>query len=224
MPGYWELDNRSLAIGILNGRDAAPLKWSVAFRNLRIPMPHVVLPQQGMPFDHARNAAVQQALEMGATYLFFLDDDVVVPPDAIERLLARNLDVVSGLYYRRSSPVGLPVMMLENEVQTEQGTKTVAQFLVNFKVGDLVEAHLVGAGCLLIHRRVLELMSRELDKRPFRWQMEGHIPEGHRVSEDFFFCRELRKRGIQIFVDTGIQCGHVGLAEAKHQHFGPLEW
>jgi hypothetical protein len=156
----------------------------------------------GMPFDHARNTAVQRAIEGGYTWLLFLDDDVVPPANVFDLLSRHGLDIVSGLYYRRSKPV-MPVMMRE----VPQGT----EYITSFTPGTLLEADLVGSGCLLIHRRVLLGM-----KKPwFEWLLDhDELPENQRCSEDYDFCRKARKAGFRIFVDTSVQCKHIGYGQS----------
>lgn len=215
MPGSWELkENSNVLVAILHV-ETTTIAWSFGLRNLIIP--GGVIGLTGMPFDHARNVACQRALESGATYLFFLDSDVIPPRDAILRLRAHNAPVISGLYTRRSPPQGVPVMI--------RGGKWVT----DYPQGQVVEVDLVGAGCLLIHRQVLEALpppkGRE-EKRWFDWKVDrgGMDNQGECLSEDFQFClRVKRELGISILVDTSIQCKHVGFAESTYNRFVPLE-
>lgn len=57
-----------------------------------------------MSIDNARNIAAQQALRLECDYLFFLDDDVLVPMNTIEELISCNADIAAGLVYIRSYP------------------------------------------------------------------------------------------------------------------------
>lgn len=224
MPGAWEINDESLLVAILNGRSVVPTKWAFALRSLHIPINHQISAFTGMPFDHARNDAARAALNSGATWLFFLDDDVVLPHDAVARLLAHKLDIVSGLYFRRSNPVGLPVMMRKVMKPNEKGVPVQqAEFITQFNAPALIEVDYVGAGCLLIHRRVLERTMAASGGRPFQWMLEVG-KEGERISEDYFFDDLARKCGFKVMVDTGVQCGHIGLAEASIKGFGPVEF
>lgn len=169
----------------------------------------------GKPFDHARNTACQLALENGFEWLFFLDSDVLAPPDAILRLRNHRLPIVSGMYCRRSPPHAVPVMIKNGN------------WFTSFTPGEVVEVDLVGAGCLLIHRTVLEKfhpIDPARNKRWFDWRvdMAGLVPPGEALSEDFSFNHFARKQGWKILVDTGVRCKHVGLAEADLGTFLPL--
>lgn len=167
----------------------------------------------GMPYDMARNAICMRALEIGATYVFMLDSDVIPPHDAVLRLMNHRFPIVSGMYCRRSPPAAVPVMM-----------KPVGQWVTQFKPNSLVEVDVVGSGCLLIHRDVLQRLPPQ---RPgshwFDWRvnMQGLMPKEECLSEDFTFCSHARKHGYKIMVDTSVKCRHVGLAEADYGTFQP---
>jgi hypothetical protein len=163
-----------------------------------------------MPFDHARNMACENMLNNGFEWLFFLDDDVVAPPDTIQRLINHKKDIVSGIYHRRALPIA-PVMLRFD-------ANDQAQWVNEYPANTLIEVDLVGAGSLLIHRRVLERMSRPW----FEWQLGKEDPKPEpgvkvpaKLSEDFSFCRKAKREfGFGIYVDTSIQCEHIGLGQA----------
>lgn len=212
MPGAWEMRPQAAVLGAILHTDHCTIGWAFGLRNLALP--GQVIGLAGMPYDMARNTACMRALEAGASHLFFLDSDVIPPRDAVYKLLAHNRPIVSGLYCRRSPPAGVPVMIKDGKWITE------------FQPGSLVEVDLVGAGCLLIRRDVLENYPPH---RPgyhwFDWRvnMQNLLPPGDCLSEDFTFCKAAReKMGLKIFVDTSVVCKHIGLAEAGHGSFQPL--
>lgn len=47
---------------------------------------------RGKPVDAARNELVEIALRQGFEWLFFRDDDVIAPPDALNRLSLAHAD------------------------------------------------------------------------------------------------------------------------------------
>jgi hypothetical protein len=195
--------------------DFTSVAWALGLRNLHIP--GRIVPVAGMPYDHARNAAVQQFLQSDCSHLFFLDSDVIPPSDAILRLLARNVPVVSGMYCRRSPPHGIPVAI-------KNGT-----WLTNFRKGEVVEVDYVGAGCLLVRRDVFEALppsDAARNKHWFDWRvdMAGLVPQGEAVSEDFRFCQLVREKlNTKILLDTSIECRHCGFAQATLGNLLPLE-
>jgi hypothetical protein len=210
MPGAWEIGRPSVLVATLT-RELVSTKWAVGYRNLQLPPDAGTTIKSGAPFDTARNMACEDVLQHNFTWLFFLDDDVVTPPDAYHRLAAHGKDIISGLYYRRAEPI-VPVMMKNND-------KGQAVWITQWSPPrSLIEVDLVGAGCLLIHRRVLERM-----KPPwFEWQIGREDPKAdptkppqNRLSEDFAFCQKAKREyGFSVFVDTSIECEHIGLAES----------
>lgn len=215
MPGAWEiLQQQSVLCGILHTENTT-VAWAFGLRNLILP--GGFFPTAGMPFDHARNAVCAKALELGLEWCFFLDSDVIPPRDAVIRLMAHRRPVVSGLYCRRSPPHGVPVMIKNG------------QWVTQFLPGALVDVDVVGAGCLLIHRQVLEALPPLDEKRGKRWfdwrvDMQHLLPQGEAMSEDFMFCLQARRElGIKISVDTSVRCKHVGYSEADFGSLLPCE-
>lgn len=215
MPGYWEIKAANkVLVGILH-TDVTTLAWAFGLRNLIIP--GRISPVAGMPFDHARNVLCQQALQSGTDYIFFLDSDVVPPRDAILRLIARNVPIISGVYFRRSPPQGVPVMIREG------------QWVLQYPKNQIIEVDVVGAGCLLIKREVLEKLPPQDPVRGKHWfdwrvDMQHSLPKGEAMSEDFTFCLQARKTlGLKILVDTSVECRHIGYGEARYGTFTPLE-
>jgi hypothetical protein len=199
---------------VLSGREVVTTGWAESWRTLIFPERANRTFLYGMPFDHARNQGCQRTLETEHEGMFFLDDDVILPHDTIVRLMRHNKDIVGGLYYRRQLPPA-PVMMRE----TEKGP----EWIHDYQPGRLVEADLVGCGCLLIKRKVLEIMPPpwfEWKCDPYRWP---DLKPVERCSEDYDFCRKARALGFKLYVDTSIQCHHAGLSVASAQGFTPLQ-
>lgn len=201
MTGSWEIQQpQDQVLVVILTRETTSVAWAFGFRNLQIPGTYTGL--SGMPFDHARNTGCQKVLELGYSWLFFIDDDVIAPPDAIIKLMSHKLPIVSGLYYRRNNPI-CPVMLKE----TDKGRTWITEF----KAPDLIEVDYVGSGAMLIHRSVLEKVPQPW----FDWRCDREdLPAHERMSEDFAFCQKARQNGYKIFVDTGIQCKHCGLSQA----------
>ncbi len=198
MPGAWEYERPSVLVAILT-RGIVPIKWAISYRDIQIPHTGKPIFLSGMPFDHARNVAVEHALRENFTHLLFLDDDVMPPPDVYHRLAAHNLEIVSGLYHRRQNPI-VPVALRAN-------SNGSFDWVTSYEKGSLIDVDLVGAGCLLIHRLVLERMSKPW----FDWLIDrDDVASGERVSEDFAFCLKARRMGFSIKLDTSIECAHAG--------------
>jgi hypothetical protein len=215
MPGYWEIEP-SVFVGILH-TEMVPFHWACGYRKLKWPGPFQdAYPVAGRPFDHARNEICMRFLESGADHLFFLDSDVVLPEDAVHRLLRHNLPFVSAMYCRRSPPHSVPVMMRDGQWVTEIPSDTE---------NPLVEVQLVGAGAMLIRRDVIANFPPQREgKHWFDWRVD--LPPSQQfpsLSEDFTMCIELKRRmGIPIMVDTSLRAKHIGLFETDYRMAGPV--
>lgn len=191
-------------------RELVATKWAMGLRNLSLPPSSGVTFRTGEPFDVARNRACDDALAANFQWVMFLDDDVIAPPDTFARLARHNLDVVSGLYYRRHEPI-CPVAMTMVD-----GKPT---WVTSWNPPECVlDVDLVGAGCLLIHRRVLERIERPW----FDWEIGRKVPEGRTaMSEDFAFCLKVKVAGFKVHLDTSVRCAHVGLGQASSDGYAP---
>lgn len=210
MSGAWE-QTPSVICGILH-TDLVPIAWAFGLRKL-LPLDMPILPVCGRPYDQARNSICQAALDHKFDWCFMLDSDVVPPPDAILRLMQYNVPLISGVYHRRSPPHGLPVMCRGG------------QFLTSYPPNQVIEVDVAGSGCMLIRRDLLESMPAQDPRRGKHWfdwrvDMAHMLPPGEGMSEDFTFCLQAKKMGVKVLVDTGVQCRHLGLAEA---HFGGMK-
>jgi hypothetical protein len=139
--------------------------------------------------DRARNAIVTQALQLDATHLFWLDQDVVVPPDAVMRLLAHGEPVAAGIYRRRSEPHEMLAYELEPFRMLELPLDTT------------VRVPGIHMGCTLVATWVYRRLEGD-------WYRDS--PE---QGEDVWFCRRLAELGLDVLVDTSVRCGHIGTQE-----------
>jgi len=148
------------------------------------------------PVDYNRNQAVSMFLAKGSwTHLFFLDSDVEPPLDAIDRLLALEAPVATGLY---------PLMLREG-LRWAVLNKDAGGVYRCRKALDFVDAPFqvdgAGAGCLLIRRDILSDMSWPY----FRWDLTA---PGRKTGEDVFFSKKLNASGVRITVDPTVLCKH----------------
>ena len=128
----WEIRNPVLFVAIPH-TGTVSMEWALSFKQLNLPA-HLISLSRGTPWDVARNTLVKEFLDGPATYLLFLDTDVVVPAHGINELLSTDLPIVSGLYYTKTPPNPVPAMWRRTE---EEGVYAPVQ---NFNLGDMVEA------------------------------------------------------------------------------------
>jgi len=139
----------------------------------------------------ARNKLVEFSKD--SDYLLFLDSDMVMPPDLIERLLSHDKEVVSAMAYQRKYPFKPTILKLVKEPADYAPAKIEEE---------LQEVDAVGCACLLIKTDVF----KKLDPPYFDFSV---YKQGQAVGEDIKFCQKLKEKGIKIFVDTELECGHI---------------
>ena len=147
----------------------------------------------------ARNSLVDLAIMNGCEYLLMLDDDMIVPPNLFERMAAHDKDVLGALYFQRGGAYH-PVLM-KRYLKTD-GLVGV-DFLHHFdpmivKRGLYKLDGVIGGGCMLFKVDVFRKIPQ-----PYFW-IDGI------VGTDVHICQQLQTAGVDLWVDTSIELGHVG--------------
>ena len=136
------------------------IRWHAHLMQLQNPMNRSVFHGYGLGFEvgQARNYLVDQALSWAnsaghtVSHVFFVDDDVLVPPYALSVLLSRKRPIVSGLYYAKTEH---PQPLLFHDASVG-----VAERIPRNQV---VDCYAHGMGCTLIELRVFrELLDKGL--------------------------------------------------------------
>jgi hypothetical protein len=81
--------------------------FMLSLRNLLYPVPSMIVDVRGCAVDEVRNYLVELARRIEASHILMIDSDIILQPDAFNRLYSHNLPVVSGLYsvfYQRPRP------------------------------------------------------------------------------------------------------------------------
>jgi glycosyltransferase involved in cell wall biosynthesis len=134
-------------------------------------------------------------LEHGYDYLFFVDTDVVLPKDALARLIADQKDAVGGIYLAIQNIQGKKVLLPVVADFTNEADSCRPMALWEVLNDRVKEVAWIGFGCMLISRKVLEKVS-------FRYY------EKSMSGEDVAFCVDARKAGFKVFGDFGVKCQH----------------
>lgn len=146
----------------------------------------------------ARNKIVETAKEKGSTHLMFIDSDMAFPYDGIGRLMAHDLDVVGGLYYRRQPPHYPTISQL---VTDDKGVQSPV-IPNDFPTDKLFQVWGLATGFLLIKMSVFEKL-----QAPYFYF--GKLGEKE-LGEDYYFCKLVNDAGFKIWCDPTIPLGHVG--------------
>jgi hypothetical protein len=156
-----------------------------------------------------RNDLAKGAMEDDATHLFWLDDDMQFPVDALVRLLRRKLPFVGCNYVQRGGAAKPIAISTTGVVGGEPA-------LLYTEAGDerVVPVEGMGFGAVLIERRVFEAV-------PQPWFENYWSAVGQRwIGEDVDFCMKAKRAGFQPMVDQALsqEIGHVGKFVYKHIH------
>ena len=163
----------------------------------------------------ARNRIAQISLDKQMDFVLMVDNDVVLPKDALQNLLENQKQVCLGYYAHRDSDNIYRGRTCVCKLYDENGTKYfnyplesqyTAEELKGLKdKGEYkVQIHGGGMGCALIFTDIFRLI-------PYPWYDWVNYKNEHRgmLSEDLFFCEGCRKHGILIYTDTRVNCGHL---------------
>lgn len=155
-------------------------------------------PYTGKPFTHA----------------LWLDDDHIFNPDMACRLASvGELDMVSAVYYQRTSPYH-PAAYVKDNTEREFRHWPLMEIPPN-----VVEIDACGFGALLMRREVVE-------KTPEPW-----FTLDWQAGEDIAFCVQAKKAGFRVWLAGDYQIGHLGrppvitMADSlKHRETHPEEY
>jgi|2_EtaG_2_1085320.scaffolds.fasta_scaffold00208_40 GT2 family glycosyltransferase len=162
----------------------------------------LLIPKWPGQIDAIRDNLVEQALIEGVTHMIMMDTDQIYPVDTIIKLLKnRDKDVVAVPVHRRYPPYD-PIVLKHNP-------KSDRYWHIPDKEvysGELIEADAIGTGCMMFDTRCF------MDT-PRPWFKIDGKRDGTHIGEDVFFCRNMKKAGKRIWVDTSIEIGHIAQME-----------
>lgn len=169
----------------------------------------------------ARERLTEFAIELGADFMLHIDDDMLIPVDMFERLMAtmeeHQADIVAPLAFMRNAP-HWPVIYRINEGYDHVARKPYMEreFVKNYPKDSVLECDAIGFGSALIRMSMVKRMNR-----PYFMSTTSY-------GEDIWFCHCARKEAkAKIVVDTRIKLGHVGnpiiVDEAMYERHNNVE-
>lgn len=222
-----------LMLGIPTLGRPVTLSWATAFKGLNPPMNFnsVIAQVYGQHVADARNEIVKAAINADAKYLFFLGDDVIVPPHTLRQLIFRmehdpKLGVVGGVYCSKSEP---PYPL----VFTEHGSGSYW----DWKIGDYFPVIGLGMDCTLIRVELLkDLVRNSLDVgeltditelikeqyKIYKWfetidddKFLDGINSAEQWTEDLRFLKKVTETYWSIYCDSMVMCDHVDVISGQ---------
>lgn len=170
---------------------------------------------RGYDVATARNRIAQKSLDLGADYVLMVDNDVVLPKDALKMLLEDQEGVCLGYYAHRGNDNLYHGRTCICKLRDENGKEYYHYPLESEYTADemhemasagktSIEVHGGGMGCALIHTDVF----RKTSYPWYDWVNYGDANRGM-LSEDLYFCSLCRASGIKIHADVRVGCGHL---------------
>lgn len=144
--------------------------------------------------DQARCKIAETAVQLGSDWLLFLDDDHILPPDLVYRLMSHGKDVVGALAFRRVAPFGPCVFSWQTN--QEDGKLMVVDRPDLIRKG-LQRVDAIGFAAVLIKCDVFKRLG------PPPW---FKVDE---VGEDLHFCDLCAQAGIDVWCDTDLIVPHI---------------
>ena len=153
----------------------------------------------GFTTPDAQNFVIEKAIKEEVDYIFFVEDDTLIPRMALVQLLHHNADIAGGFYYRKYFPLESAGMHLD-----EEGKPAAIK---NFKIGDIIHNTLVlPMGCALLKVNTLKKIEPP-------WFKAVSVNDRPALTSDTYICQKMRDIGVDIITDLGIQCIHVDYAK-----------
>jgi len=203
-----------------------PIQFLLSHMNwvppLNVSMAYMV--QFGMLSAQARQIMTMEAIRVGAKYIFYVDDDTLIPPKGLYTLhnfMEQNplIGAVSGVYTTREDPPEPLIYRAHGE-----------GCAWDFEMGELAIPEPIfgaGAGCLLARVEAIQCWMEQNPGVPI-WADERQLPEqnappfkdgeaNHRVmwGHDIRFCKCLNEVNWPVYVDGRVLCGHYDILKNK---------
>ncbi|MGW5259685.1 hypothetical protein ACWEQG_01840 [Microbispora sp. NPDC004025] len=166
----------------------------------------------------ARNQTVRRFLDGDAEWLFWLDTDMGVGEDVLDRLIASadpvERPIIGALCFAQQeyAPDGMggyrtrACPTLYRWLEAGDGRQGFTAWR-DYPRDELVEVAATGSACLVIHRSVLVVVGERYGPN---WYGRMTNPStGQLLSEDLSFCARAVQCGYPIHVDTRVKTSHL---------------
>jgi hypothetical protein len=150
---------------------------------------HELVLEIGRPIEVVRTRIVSRFLASAADHLLMIDDDIMGPERAVERLLALEAPVATA---------PCPIAMGGRIISNVRGLDN--EWLAP-PPNEVIPVSQTGLGFTLIHRDVFTRI-----RRP--WFQFCVLAGGQIIGEDMWFSSGVTKAGLEILCDGSIRCSH----------------
>ena len=146
---------------------------------------------------HQYRYARQRILDGDYDYLFIVEHDMIIPEDALVKMLATDADVVYGLYLFRQGKPLLNAARAVNSKWPDMSLTNFPEIVKKAREQGWIEVSGFGFGCTLIRRKVLET-----------FEMRRNEVVGS-PCPDMPFAADCMRNGFKQVCRFDVICGHI---------------
>ena len=193
---------KSVLIAVPTFENIAPETFKSIFQNLKNSR------VENLDFDfvkgydcaRARNKIVEKAIDGKYDHVLMVDSDIILPNNAIDLFMDWEFDVIFGYSPRKNDP-----SVTEIYKNNSGWSKDFRFTMDELKKSDVEIMVCDGGsfGCVWIATDIF----KKLEKPYFDYI---NYPNGKVLSEDLYFCRAVKRAGIDLYLNTKIACKHIG--------------
>lgn len=144
----------------------------------------------------ARERIVERALEWGADYVFWCDDDMIIPNSSLLSLYRNQKDICGALAFTSREPI-MPVIYKFKKSFDEEKQREITDISVveDYQRDTLQQVDAIGSGVVLVTADAYRKMGKP-------WY------SSYGLGEDIFRCHRAAEHGIEVWVDTRVRTLH----------------
>jgi Glycosyl transferase family 2 len=213
------VNERRVLLGVASGgKPTAPFIASLS--RLKLPLNVASIKRSvaiGNYIPGQRELIMSDAIAEGFDYLLFVDDDVVLPEDALEKLIATaesdpKTAVVGALYYSRDSARPIAVADWNSSDTSSAHIPAFTSWSTSVVDG-------IGFGCALLRVSVAKELGAPYF--PAHIYIERSARRVRQCDEDYLYCERVRKAGYVVRLDARVRCPHY---DRESDSTAPVMW
>lgn len=189
---------------LIPSRGTVPVEILLAWQRIALPINCIVSFSytRGMSGTQAREELTERAIQSGANFVYYADDDVLPPINVLYKMMLEmqkdeTIGLITAVYTTKSDP---PHPHLYKE---PNGTH-----YWNFSMDPYDDPETIwgcGAGAMMVRVDAIRKMERPYWAEAVDSRSKGFSVLGH----DLHFCEKIRNAGYRTVVDGSLICGHV---------------